>query len=44
MLEITEDGRRLLDCKNHPDRVCRECIDALKIDSGLVDKQYLGAL
>ena len=44
MLEITEDGRRLIDCKSDPDRVCRKCIDALKIDPGLVDKQYLGAL
>ena len=44
LLEITKHGRRVLDCKSCPGRICKECIDALKIDPGLVDKQYLGAL
>lgn len=43
-LQITKDGRRLVDCKNCPVRVCRRCVEALEIDPSLVDKQYLGAL
>ena len=44
LLEITENGRRLLDCKSCPDRICKKCIDALNIDPNLVDERYLGAL
>ena len=44
LLQITKDGRRLVNCKSCPDRVCRRCVEALGIDPSLVDKQYLGAL
>ena len=44
LLKITAAGRGLLHCKSCPDRICKECIEALRVDPGLVDGQYLGAL
>lgn len=44
LLQITEDGRRMVHCKNCPDRVCRQCVEALRVDPSLIDEQYLGSL
>lgn len=43
-LQITRHGRRLVDRNDCPDRITRRCVEALKMEPGLVDGQYLGEL
>lgn len=43
-LQITKYGRRLVNGKGCPGRITRQCVEALGMEPGLADVQYLAAL